>query len=174
MRVQTPKTVRMGQWLRVSALCLGSCFYIACASEPDRGTEIKLEPVQTSTELDEFSGNAANSVECPETWKPTLVGHFVLVDYPGKDDVGPNGERPIGMSKEYTFESSTYEMIGYPPLKITGHYEILEVDGVRMKVRFTKTNVDGSMTADHDRWIEFSRCGDQMKMEKMSYIRVKK
>ncbi|MCA9578136.1 MAG: hypothetical protein KC668_22035 [Myxococcales bacterium] len=101
----------------------------------------------------------------------SLVGRFSLTRYPGQDDVGPNGERPLGMSKEYEFTGDAYTMEGYPPLRVTGRYEVLERDGLRQRVRFFDTVFDGQPDQDRELWIVFEDCGDTLQMDGMTYSR---
>jgi len=109
---------------------------------------------------------------CKGDYKPSLLGKFKLSRYPGQDDVGPNGERPMPMSKDYEFKDKTYRMDGYPPLLVSGSYEVLEVDGERVHVRFTKTVFDGNKRPDADKWLVFSDCGKSFTMDRMTYTRV--
>ena len=115
------------------------------------------------------------SVEVPVSQEadcPHLPGQFTLTAYPGMDAVGPDGERPIGMSKEYTFEEDTWRMDGYPPLTITGRWALLKQEEGRVQVRLTGVVVDGQPAADEDVWMTFSACGQVMEMAGMTYQRV--
>jgi hypothetical protein len=100
-----------------------------------------------------------------------LVGHYSLTRYPGQDVVGPNGERPMGMSKEYDFGADSYTMEGYPPLRITGRYEELSRDGARLEVRFYDTVFDGQPDEDRVLWLVFEDCGQTLQMDGMTYAR---
>jgi len=88
------------------------------------------------------------------------------------DAVGPNGERPMPISKNYTFTDSTYVMEGYPELTITGSYSVLSVDEQRIQVLFTDTIFDGSSQPDTEQWLTFSDCGKTLEMEGMTYQRL--
>ena len=103
---------------------------------------------------------------------PSLTGQFTLTRWPGSDAVGPDGERPMPMSKDYTFTDTTYTMEGYPSLTITGGYTVLSAEEGRLQVRFTDTIFDGSPQSDQTLWIEFSDCNQTMVMEGMTYRRV--
>ncbi len=100
-----------------------------------------------------------------------LVGRYSLTRYPGQDAVGPNGERPLGMSKEYDFGADSYTMEGYPPLRITGRYEELSRDGARLEVRFYDTVFDGQPDEDRVLWLVFEDCGQTLQMDGMTYAR---
>ena len=101
----------------------------------------------------------------------TLVGRFSLTRYPGQDALGPNGERPLGMSKEYEFAADSYTMEGYPPLRITGRYEVLERAGLRLHVRFFDTVFDGTAEGERTLWLSFEECGDILQMDGLTYAR---
>ena len=103
---------------------------------------------------------------------PTLPGRFTLTDYPGRDAVGPNGERPMPMSKEYTFADGQYRMEGYPSLTITGRYAVAETDGTRVRLALTETIFDGTPKEDAEVWLAFSDCGKTMAMDGMTYRRL--
>lgn len=100
-----------------------------------------------------------------------LVGRYTLTSYPGQDTVGPNGERPMGMSKEYDFGANSYTMEGYPPLRITGRYEEVARDGLRIQVRFFDTVFDGRPSDDRVVWLTFDDCGTRFEMDGMTYSR---
>ncbi|MFT4979762.1 MAG: hypothetical protein ACI8S6_005674 [Myxococcota bacterium] len=104
---------------------------------------------------------------CP----PDLIGQFSLASYPGMDDVGPNGERPMPMSKDYTFTADTFTMEGYPPLTITGRYTVLTAENTRLQVKFTDTLFEGEPSADRTVWVTLSECGQAMEMDQMTYRR---
>ena len=109
---------------------------------------------------------------CASPWTPTLAGHFTLSRYPGQDAVGPNGERPMPMSKDYAFDQGHYQMNGYPPLTITGRYAVTAADGPKLKVRFTETIFDGHPNPDTEAWLTFADCGTAFEMDGMTYARV--
>jgi atypical dual specificity phosphatase len=111
--------------------------------------------------------------DCPN-WAPTLVGSFQLIHYPGMKDVGPNGEDPMPMSKDYEFGAKTYTMSGYPPLEVSGSYKVLDREPKRLNIRFFDTIFDGSPQAEHTVWASFSSCGDQLEMDGMTYRRSEK
>jgi hypothetical protein len=115
-------------------------------------------------------GTGGTAAGCDEATL-SLVGHFSLTRYPGQAAVGPNGERPIGMSKEYEFTRNSYTMEGYPPLRITGRYEVLERDGLRRRVRFYDTVFDGSPQSERELWVVFADCGAVLQMDGMTYAR---
>lgn len=100
-----------------------------------------------------------------------LVGRYSLTSYPGQDTVGPNGERPMGMSKEYDFGADSYTMEGYPPLRITGRYQELAREGTRIQVRFYDTVFDGQPSDDRVLWLQFDDCGTRFEMDGMTYSR---
>ncbi|MFT5679219.1 MAG: hypothetical protein ACI8RZ_000123 [Myxococcota bacterium] len=102
---------------------------------------------------------------------PSLVGQFSLTAYPGMDAVGPNGERPMPMSKDYTFTANTYTMDGYPPLTITGRYAVLTTEAERLQIRLTDTVFDGDPSPDREVWVDFSDGGKTLTMEGMTYTR---
>ncbi|MFT5679738.1 MAG: hypothetical protein ACI8RZ_000643 [Myxococcota bacterium] len=103
---------------------------------------------------------------------PSLIGRFMLTGFPGMNDVGPNGERPIGISKEYTFTETDYRMEGYPELTITGRYKVVSTDGLAIQVRLTDTIFDGTSKDDREIPVVFSNCGKTMLMEGMTYQRL--
>jgi len=100
-----------------------------------------------------------------------LIGQFSLVSYPGMDAVGPNGERPMPMSKEYTFTADTFTMEGYPALTITGRYQVLTTEGERLRVQLTDTLFDGEAQEDRAVWVTLSECGQLMELDQMTYRR---
>jgi hypothetical protein len=108
---------------------------------------------------------AAVPTEAPA---PSLIGRFTLTAYPGMGAVGPGGEEPLPMAKDYTFTADSYTMDGYPPLTITGRYTVLEADGDRLKVRFTDTIFDGSPHPDQELWVELTDGGRTLQMEGMT------
>jgi hypothetical protein len=120
-------------------------------------------------EADDGTADTAGS-RCDEA-AVTLTGRFSLTRYPGQDALGPNGERPMGMSKEYEFTRTSYTMEGYPPLRITGRYEVLERDGLRRRVRFYDTVFDGRPDAEREVWVVFEDCGAVLQMDGMTYER---
>ena len=128
------------------------------------------EPVESHGDVEEA---AVAGQECGKAWTPSLVGEFQLVDYPGRNDLGPDGTPPISMAKDYVFKASSYRMDGYPPLTITGDYEVLQVDGAKVRVRFYNTLFEGEPSADKELWVEFSDCGGTLVMEGMTYSKVK-
>lgn len=109
----------------------------------------------------------------PEGCEPfSLPGTYRLTDYPGRGVVGPNGEQPMQMAATYVFTGTAYEMDGYPPLTITGDYEVIEVDGARLHVRFVNTIFNGSPRDDRDVWLTFSDCGATLEMDRKTFSRV--
>lgn len=140
------------------ALCVVALWALACGGEPPRTEQPSTEPVQT---------------EEPETERGacSLVGRFTLLDDGQPEVVGPEGQRPIGISKEYTFDPETYRMEGYPPLVITGRYRVAAWDGMRARVEWTATIFDGSPQDDRESWLTFTDC-DHFAMDGMSYGRV--
>jgi len=125
-----------------------------------------------ATELSATEG--AETVEPADTCDEasiSLVGRYMLTHYPGQDTLGPNGERPMGMSKEYDFGADSYTMDGYPPLRITGRYEELAREGARVQVRFFDTVFDGRPSEDRVLWLLFEGCGATLQMDGMTYAR---
>lgn len=138
------------------------------------------ESHEATATRDATEASEANATEGAENMPPTdtcdeasirLVGHYSLTRYPGQDVVGPNGERPPGMSKEYDFGADSYTMEGYPPLRITGRYEELSRDGARVEVRFYDTVFDGQPNEDRVLWLVFEDCGQTLQMDGMTYVR---
>ena len=130
------------------------------------------EPTEEATEVSTTEG--AEQVNPTDQCDPAsilLVGRYSLTSYPGQDTLGPNGERPMGMSKEYDFGRNSYTMEGYPPLRITGRYEELAREGTRIQVRFYDTVFDGSPSADRVLWLQFDDCGTRFEMDGMTYSR---
>ena len=135
---------------------------------------------ETRETSDATEGGETSATEGAETMPPAdtcdeasipLVGRYSLTRYPGQDAVGPNGERPMGMSKEYDFGANSYTMEGYPPLRITGRYEELSRDGARLEVRFYDTVFDGQPDEDRVLWLVFEDCGQTLQMDGMTYVR---
>lgn len=151
-------------------LVLGSFSVLACAG---CGGGAAGEAVTSPQPAEVGEGGEPHGDETPACDEAaiTLVGRYSLTHYPGQDAVGPNGERPLGMSKDYDFGADSYTMEGYPPLRITGRYEVLERDGARMRVRFYDTVFDGSADADRELWLVFSDCGATLQMDGMTYAR---
>ena len=114
----------------------------------------------------------------PATFRPdgcepfSLDGSWRLTDYPGRGDVGPEGQRPIQMAMTYTFSPTTYEVDAYPPLTITGSYEVVEVDGARVRLRFFDTIFNGSPRDEHEAWLTFTGCGAGFEMDERTFTRV--
>lgn len=113
----------------------------------------------------------------PATFRPdgcepfSLDGAWRLTDYPGRGELGPNGERPIQMAMTYTFTPTTYEIDAYPPLTVTGSYEVVEVDGARVRLRFFDTIFNGSPRADREAWLTFTNCGAGFEMDNRTFTR---
>ena len=150
-------------------------FAVGCdvppADPPPVATNVATSVASVATAAGTVSASESPPV-CKGDWKPSLLGKFKLSKYPGQDDVGPNGEKPMPMSKDYHFEVASYRMDGYPPLLVTGSYKVLKIDGPRMQVRFTDTIFDGNKRDDADKSVVFSDCGNSFVLDGMTYSRV--
>lgn len=160
--------------LRASRQLLLSLTMLAapgCGGATTAESSEAAEPVEPGEAIATEGTEQVNPTDQCDPASIQLVGRYSLTSYPGQDTLGPNGERPMGMSKEYDFGSNSYTMEGYPPLRITGRYEELAREGTRIQVRFYDTVFDGSPSADRVLWLQFDDCGTRFEMDGMTYSR---
>lgn len=165
-RVRLPTSARLGVALILFTSALG------CGGTS--AGEGSVEPESRPSDPAAAESEGAETVNPTDQCDPAsvqLVGRYSLTSYPGQDTVGPNGERPMGMSKEYDFGANSYTMEGYPPLRITGRYEEVGREGTRIQVRFFETVFDGRPADDRVLWLEFDDCGTRFVMDGMTYSR---